>query len=96
MSTTASDANREPERHTNEVCRAQQDAWLSDANRIMRHRYRRCGFSGAGNCCCGYTRDSIVHPHEFVRSHSSAQQNAWRCVCGKTPDHDIHKAESAL
>lgn len=82
--------------HTNEICRAQQNAWLSDAGKVMRHRYRRCGFSGAGNCCCGRAEHSVVHPHEFARSFVAAKNHAWICVCSKRKDHDIHQPEAVL
>ena len=33
---------------------------------LLRHRYRACPQSGAGNCCCGRPEVSILHTTEAV------------------------------
>jgi hypothetical protein len=58
---------------------------------LLRHRYRRCGFSGAGNCCCGRALESTLHPHPFTLSRSAREKDQWRCVCSKAQDHDCHQ-----
>jgi hypothetical protein len=53
---------------------------------LKRHEYNRCTHSGAGNCCCGYARESVVHPHVFT----PAYVNPFRCVCSKPPNWNGH------
>jgi hypothetical protein len=53
---------------------------------IKRHDYKRSPHSGAGNCECGWARDTIVHPHRWV----PAYMDPLRCVCGKFVNHNIH------
>ena len=76
--------------HTNEVCKAQQNIWMGD-NGLMVHQYRRCGFSGSGNCCCGRQKESPLHPHVFVLALTAKQNGRWFCVCSKLADHSIHQ-----
>ena len=50
------------------------------------HEYLRSPHSGAGNCECGWARDTIMHPHAWV----PASADSFRCVCGKPVNHRIH------
>jgi hypothetical protein len=77
------------EPHTTERHAALMAVWMGDKGLLI-HRYRRCGFSGSGNCCCGRALESTLHPHTFTRSYVARQQDAWRCVCSKPANHEIH------
>lgn len=76
--------------HTNAEHDAILDAHKGD-NGLLFHRYRRCGFSGAGNCCCGRAIESALHPHEFRRSAADPDL----CTCSKPRRHRAHRALAA-
>lgn len=59
---------------------------LGDAVLIRRHEYDRDPASGAGNCWCGRSRESALHPHSFT----PALNDPLRCVCSKPPNHQMH------
>lgn len=42
------------------------------------HAYNRDKHSGAGNCTCGGSRESVLHPHRYVLRLKRPR----RCVCG--------------
>lgn len=76
--------------HTREQHAAILDAHMGDKGLLM-HGYRRCGFSGAGNCCCGRAYESALHPHPFTLSRWGKERGRWLCVCSKGPDHAAHQ-----
>lgn len=59
-STPAEVSGCDQPKHTQEYHQQLLEVWHSGAG-FMRHRYRRCGFSGAGNCCCGRAEESRLH-----------------------------------
>lgn len=81
--------------HTRETHAAILDAHQGERG-ILFHSYRRCGFSGAGNCCCGRAYESTLHPHPFTLALSAREQDRWFCVCGKTQDHFSHGPPAAV
>lgn len=48
-------------RHTREYHQQLLDVWHTGSVGFLPHRYRRCGFSGAGNCCCGRPDRAALH-----------------------------------
>ena len=58
---------------------------------LLFHRYQRCGFSGAGNCCCGRAVESVLHPHPFTLARQARERDLWRCVCSKGEGHPSHQ-----
>lgn len=53
---------------------------------IPKHLYSRDPHSGAGNCWCGRSHESRLHPHEFTPAHIDPMN----CVCGGVPNHPMH------
>lgn len=57
------------------------------AKTVKVHPYERSPHSGAGNCWCGWPRESIMHPHEPV---GSLVSDGMKCICGKSWNNVIH------
>lgn len=47
--------------HTREYHQQLLEVWHTGNVGFMRHRFRACGFSGAGNCCCGRDDRAALH-----------------------------------
>lgn len=50
------------------------------------HEYTRDPNSGAGNCRCGQSEESLAHPHKFT----AAMVDTALCVCSKPRSADVH------
>jgi hypothetical protein len=50
------------------------------------HEYSKDPDSGAGNCRCGQSKESLAHPHKFT----AARADDALCVCSKPRSADVH------
>lgn len=65
--------------HTREYHQALLEVWHTGDRGFLPHRYRRCGFSGAGNCCCGR--------HDRSPLHAQAKDQSPTQPVGEQPTH---------